>query len=168
MQSIKKEIDEAVEKAKAASVPPKEMLWTNTYKDTLGVSTRGIDSKTKVKLWDHSTFVLFSIQYLSQDTVSVFVHKPQQFLTIWEQVLFSMSHRSEIQPILKLHHAVPYLLFAINSYGCTMFSTLESICTFPSCYGQSTDFTFLVQAIDQYHPQQSRAIYWQWKELSSI
>ena len=50
MQSIKKEIDEAVEKAKASSVPPKEMLWTNTYKDTLGVSTRGIDSKTKVKL----------------------------------------------------------------------------------------------------------------------
>lgn len=50
MQSIKKEIDEAVEKAKKSSVPPKEMLWTNTYKDTLGVSTRGIDSKTKVKL----------------------------------------------------------------------------------------------------------------------
>ncbi len=50
MQSIKKEIDEAVEKAKKASPPPPEMLWTNTYKDTLGVSTRGIDSHTKVKL----------------------------------------------------------------------------------------------------------------------
>ena len=50
LQSIKKEIDEAVETAKKADIPPPEMLWTNTYKDTLGSYTRGIDSHTKVKL----------------------------------------------------------------------------------------------------------------------
>lgn len=50
LQSIKKEIDQAVEEAKKASPPADEMLWSNTYKDTLGVSTRGIDSHTKVKL----------------------------------------------------------------------------------------------------------------------
>ena len=50
LQAIKKEVDSAVEQAKQSSPPPPEMLWTNTYKDTLGVSTRGIDSRTKVEL----------------------------------------------------------------------------------------------------------------------
>ena len=50
LQAIKKEVDSAVEQAKQSSPPPPEMLWTNTYKDTLGVYTRGIDSRTKVKL----------------------------------------------------------------------------------------------------------------------
>lgn len=49
-QAVKKEVDEAVELAKKSATPPGEMIWTNIYKETLGADTRGVDSRTKVKL----------------------------------------------------------------------------------------------------------------------
>ena len=49
-QAIKKEVDSAVEEAKAGPVPKDDMLWKNIYKDTLGMHLRGRDSKTKIQL----------------------------------------------------------------------------------------------------------------------
>ena len=49
-QAIKKEVDSAVEEAKAGPLPKDDMLWKNIYKDTLGVHMRGRDSKTKIQL----------------------------------------------------------------------------------------------------------------------
>lgn len=48
-KEVKKEIDDAIEKAKAAPVPPMEELWNAIYKDNLGMSLRGIDSS-----WSHT------------------------------------------------------------------------------------------------------------------
>ncbi|KAL4452777.1 hypothetical protein ABPG75_008439 [Micractinium tetrahymenae] len=43
-KEIKKEIDDAIEKAKAAPVPAGGELWTNIYVDPVGMSLRGLDS----------------------------------------------------------------------------------------------------------------------------
>lgn len=43
-KEIKKEIDEAIEKAKAAPMPDAGELWTNIYVDPVGMSLRGLDS----------------------------------------------------------------------------------------------------------------------------
>lgn len=43
-KEIKKEIDEAIEKAKAAPVPAAGELWTDIYVDPVGMSLRGLDS----------------------------------------------------------------------------------------------------------------------------
>lgn len=50
MQAVKKEVDTAVIEAKASPVPEAEMLWKNIYKDPLGSSVKGLDSKTYIKL----------------------------------------------------------------------------------------------------------------------
>ena len=50
MQAIKKEVDTAVEQAKASSIPKPEALWQNIYKDGLSASFRGLDSKTFITL----------------------------------------------------------------------------------------------------------------------
>ncbi len=49
-QAIKKEVDEAVERAKQGTIPPAEMLWKNIYKAPLGSVMRGLDSQTKIQL----------------------------------------------------------------------------------------------------------------------
>lgn len=49
-QAVKKEVDTAVIEAKASPVPEAEMLWKNIYKDPLGSSVKGLDSKTHIKL----------------------------------------------------------------------------------------------------------------------
>ncbi|KAK9806210.1 hypothetical protein WJX72_005469 [[Myrmecia] bisecta] len=49
-KALKKEVDQAVEEAKASPPPEDSMLWANIYKDTLGAHTRGLDSKIKVAL----------------------------------------------------------------------------------------------------------------------
>jgi pyruvate dehydrogenase E1 component alpha subunit len=49
-QAVKKEVDEAVEKAKQGSIPPPEMLWQNIYAAPLGAKLRGLDSQTKIQL----------------------------------------------------------------------------------------------------------------------
>ncbi|PSC74828.1 Pyruvate dehydrogenase E1 component subunit mitochondrial [Micractinium conductrix] len=43
-KEVKKEIDGAIEAAKAAAVPAPEELWASIYKDNLGMSLRGLDS----------------------------------------------------------------------------------------------------------------------------
>ena len=50
MQAVKKEVDEAVEKAKKGTIPKADMLWKNIYAETLGGVMRGMDSQTKIKL----------------------------------------------------------------------------------------------------------------------
>ena len=47
---MKKEVDTAVIEAKESPVPEPEMLWKNIYKDPLGSSVKGLDSKTHIKL----------------------------------------------------------------------------------------------------------------------
>jgi pyruvate dehydrogenase E1 component alpha subunit len=49
-KEVKKMIDSAVEKAKAAPVPPMEDLYKNVYVDGLGMVVRGIDSQHKIHL----------------------------------------------------------------------------------------------------------------------
>lgn len=49
-QAVKKEVDEAVEKAKQGTIPPAENLWKNIYVDPVGSTMRGLDSKTKIQL----------------------------------------------------------------------------------------------------------------------
>lgn len=49
-KAVKKEVDTAVIEAKASPVPEAEMLWKNIYKDPLGSSVKGLDSKTHIKL----------------------------------------------------------------------------------------------------------------------
>lgn len=36
--------------AKQSSIPPKENLWKNIYRDPIGSSVKGLDSSVKVKL----------------------------------------------------------------------------------------------------------------------
>ena len=50
LKALKKEVDEAVEKAKQGSIPPPEMLWQNIYAAPLGAVLRGLDSQTKIQL----------------------------------------------------------------------------------------------------------------------
>ncbi len=50
MQAIKKEVDDAVEKAKQGTIPPADRLWKNIYSDPLGAVMRGMDSQTKISL----------------------------------------------------------------------------------------------------------------------
>lgn len=50
MQAVKKEVDTAVSEAKNSPVPEAEALWQNIYKDPLGSSVKGLDSKTHIKL----------------------------------------------------------------------------------------------------------------------
>ena len=50
MQAVKKEVDTAVSDAKNSPVPEAEELWHNIYKDPLGSSVKGLDSKTHIKL----------------------------------------------------------------------------------------------------------------------
>jgi len=47
---VKKEVDTAVSEAKNSPVPEPEALWQNIYKDPLGSSVKGLDSKTHIKL----------------------------------------------------------------------------------------------------------------------
>jgi TPP-dependent pyruvate/acetoin dehydrogenase alpha subunit len=47
---VKKEVDTAVEEAKAEADPAMESLWEHIYVDTLGISVRGLDSQSKVAL----------------------------------------------------------------------------------------------------------------------
>jgi pyruvate dehydrogenase E1 component alpha subunit len=49
-QAVKKEVDDAVEKAKKGSIPPADALWKNIYLDTLGSKMKGLDSKTHIQL----------------------------------------------------------------------------------------------------------------------
>ena len=49
-QAVKKEVDEAVEKAKQGTIPAAEQLWKNIYHESLGAVMRGMDSQTKIKL----------------------------------------------------------------------------------------------------------------------
>ncbi|BDA45344.1 Pyruvate dehydrogenase E1 component subunit alpha-1, mitochondrial [Coccomyxa sp. Obi] len=49
-KSVKKEVDDAVEKAKQGTIPPADMLWKNIYSDPLGSVMRGMDSQTKIAL----------------------------------------------------------------------------------------------------------------------
>ena len=49
-QAVKKEVDTAVSEAKNSPVPEAEALWQNIYKDPLGSSVKGLDSKTHIKL----------------------------------------------------------------------------------------------------------------------
>lgn len=46
-KAIKKEIDEAVEQAKASPQPPPELLWTNLYSNVENVEMRGMTNGTK-------------------------------------------------------------------------------------------------------------------------
>ena len=50
MQAVKKEVDTAVSEAKNSPVPEAEALWHHIYKDPLGSSVKGLDSKTHIKL----------------------------------------------------------------------------------------------------------------------
>lgn len=50
LQSIKKEVDDAVAQAKQSAIPPPEALWRNIYRDPVGSSVRGLDSTVKVAL----------------------------------------------------------------------------------------------------------------------
>jgi TPP-dependent pyruvate/acetoin dehydrogenase alpha subunit len=51
MQTIKKEVDNAVAQAKQSEIPQPDALWHNIYRDTLGgMSVKGLDSSIKVKL----------------------------------------------------------------------------------------------------------------------
>lgn len=50
VQAVKKEVDDAVERAKKGTIPPSEMLWKNIYADPLGSVMRGLDSSTKIQL----------------------------------------------------------------------------------------------------------------------
>lgn len=50
VQAVKKEVDTAVEQAKASSIPAPGQLWQNIYKDGLKASFRGLDSKSPVTL----------------------------------------------------------------------------------------------------------------------
>lgn len=50
MQSIKKEVDNAVAQAKQSGIPQPEALWRNIYRDPIGSSVKGLDSSVKVKL----------------------------------------------------------------------------------------------------------------------
>ena len=51
VQTIKKEVDNAVAEAKQSSIPQPDALWHNIYRDTLGgMSVKGLDSSIKVKL----------------------------------------------------------------------------------------------------------------------
>lgn len=49
-KSIKREIDEAVDKAKADKYPPIEDLYTDVYVDALGAKVRGVDSSSRIEL----------------------------------------------------------------------------------------------------------------------
>jgi hypothetical protein len=49
-QAIKKEVDDAVERAKQGTIPSPDMLWKNIYADPLGSVMRGMDSQTKIEL----------------------------------------------------------------------------------------------------------------------
>lgn len=49
-KSIKQEIDEAVEKAKADTVPPASDLFSHVYVDGLGMKVRGVDSVSRFTL----------------------------------------------------------------------------------------------------------------------
>ena len=49
-QAVKKEVDEAVEKAKQGTIPAADQLWKNIYHESLGAVMRGMDSQTKIKL----------------------------------------------------------------------------------------------------------------------
>lgn len=50
MQAVKKEVDTAVEQAKASSIPKPEALWHNIYKDGLKATLRGLDSQSNITL----------------------------------------------------------------------------------------------------------------------
>ncbi len=50
LQAVKKEVDQAVVEAKNSPIPEPEALWQNIYKDPLGSSVKGLDSKTHIKL----------------------------------------------------------------------------------------------------------------------
>ena len=50
VQAVKKEVDTAVSEAKNSPVPEADALWRNIYKDPLGCSVKGLDSKTHIKL----------------------------------------------------------------------------------------------------------------------
>ena len=50
LQAVKKEVDTAVSEAKKSPIPEPEALWQNIYKDPLGSSVKGLDSKTHIKL----------------------------------------------------------------------------------------------------------------------
>jgi len=49
-QSLKKDVDAAVEKAKLSPIPPTEQLYEHIYNDGLGMTIRGLDSQHKIKL----------------------------------------------------------------------------------------------------------------------
>lgn len=49
-QAVKKEVDDAVEKAKQGTIPPAENLWKHIYKAPLGSVMKGLESKTKIQL----------------------------------------------------------------------------------------------------------------------
>ena len=51
VQTIKKEVDNAVAQAKQSGIPQPDALWHNIYRDTLGgLTVKGLDSSIKVKL----------------------------------------------------------------------------------------------------------------------
>lgn len=50
MQTIKKEVDNAVAQAKQSEIPEPDALWHNIYRESLGMSVKGLDSSIKVKL----------------------------------------------------------------------------------------------------------------------
>ena len=50
MQSLKKDVDTAVEQAKLSSIPPPEQLYEHIYNDGLNMTIRGLDSQHKIQL----------------------------------------------------------------------------------------------------------------------
>ena len=50
VQSLKKDVDTAVEQAKLSAIPPTEHLYQNIYADGLGMTIRGLDSQHKIQL----------------------------------------------------------------------------------------------------------------------
>jgi hypothetical protein len=49
-QSLKKDVDTAVEQAKLSAIPPTEQLYENIYRDGLDMTIRGLDSQHKIRL----------------------------------------------------------------------------------------------------------------------
>lgn len=50
VQSLKKDVDTAVEQAKLSAIPPTEQLYEHIYADTLNMTIRGLDSQHKIQL----------------------------------------------------------------------------------------------------------------------
>lgn len=50
LQAVKKEVDDAVNTAKQDAIPPADALWQNIWKDPVGCSVKGLDSRTHIKL----------------------------------------------------------------------------------------------------------------------